>query len=62
MHRVVADDARQFNEKNCKPDDRKNCPQIGSRIQPDYSVVPRCRANVCVAEKTPHKKDAAPPQ
>lgn len=58
MHRLVADDARKFNQDNCKKDDFAKCPQIGSREPRDFAMVPKCRAQACVAEKV-STKDAA---
>jgi len=53
QHKDDARDARETNQKRCTADDQKNCPQIGSRMEPSYRVVPRCQASACVAEKIP---------
>jgi hypothetical protein len=53
QHRDDAKDAREANQKRCTPADQNQCPQIGSRMQVDYRVVPRCKASACVAEKVP---------
>lgn len=44
----------------CAQAEIDKCPQVGGRLEPSYTITPRCKSGACVAEHTP--RVAATPQ
>lgn len=50
--------ADAYNREHCTKSDYDRCPQIGSRMPPDYRLELHCRSGACVADKLPLARDA----
>jgi hypothetical protein len=51
--KAVAAANRAYNQSRCTDAQRAACPAVGTRAEPDYTVVARCGFGKCLAEKVP---------
>jgi hypothetical protein len=51
LHRDVAASNAAFNGRECTPEKREQCPDIGARANPTYRIEAKCRAGNCIGER-----------